>query len=37
MISNVEYKNAETTKLLLDIHDYLADQFDSSFVSLRDI
>lgn len=37
MILNVEYKNSETTKLLLNIHEYLANEFDSSFVSLRDI
>lgn len=37
MISNVDYKRSETTKLLLYVHKYLEDQFDSSFVSLRDI
>ena len=37
MILNVGYKRAETTRILLDIHDYLAEKYDKSFVSLRDI
>lgn len=37
MISNVEYKRSETTDALLEIHEYLANTFDASFVSLRDI
>ncbi len=37
MISKVQYKTSDATKLLIAFHDYLAEKFDTSFVSLRDI